>query len=90
MGQGERETQLASRHLLASAYTAFDKAGRALGVDAAQLAEQIDLAACVEFALLHLSIALVNPSDYPARSREKLKRAVGGLTVSVEGHELPI
>lgn len=34
----------ANGRLLAAAYTAFDKAGRALGVDAATLAESIDLA----------------------------------------------
>lgn len=33
--------------LLATSYTAFDKAGRALGVDAAELAEQIDLPALI-------------------------------------------
>lgn len=33
--------------LLAAAYSAFDKAGRELGIDAAELAESIDLAALI-------------------------------------------
>ncbi len=37
--------------LLAAAYTAFDKAGRELGIDAATLAERIDLADVICFAL---------------------------------------
>ncbi len=40
----------ANRRLLASAYTAFDKAGRELGVDAATLAERIDLAKLVRLS----------------------------------------
>jgi hypothetical protein len=36
--------------LLASAYTAFDKAGRALGMDAAELAEKIDLERLISVA----------------------------------------
>lgn len=35
--------------LLASSYTAFDRAGRSLGIDAAELAEKIDIAALVLF-----------------------------------------
>lgn len=37
----------ANARLLASSYTAFDKAGRELGIDAAELAEKIDLAALI-------------------------------------------
>lgn len=36
--------------LLAASFNAFDKAGRALGVDAAELAERIDLAALIKAA----------------------------------------
>lgn len=36
--------------LLASAYTAFDRAGRALGIDAAELAESVDLAGLIQAA----------------------------------------
>lgn len=35
---------VANARLLASAYSAFDRAGRELGIDAAELAERIDLA----------------------------------------------
>ncbi len=40
----------ANARLLAAAYTALDKAGRELGIDAATLAEGIDLAALVRLA----------------------------------------
>jgi hypothetical protein len=36
--------------LLASAYSAFDRAGRTLGIDAAELAERIDLATVLRWA----------------------------------------
>jgi hypothetical protein len=35
--------------LLAAAYNAFDKAGRELGVDAAELAEKVDLVGTLKF-----------------------------------------
>ena len=42
--------QRANAKLLRASYNAFDKAGRALGVDAAELAEQIDLATLIRAA----------------------------------------
>lgn len=39
--------KVANSRLLAASFTAFDKAGRTLGVDAAELAERIDLAALI-------------------------------------------
>lgn len=42
--------KLANARLLAASYTAFDKAARALGLDAATLAEGIDLAALIRAA----------------------------------------
>lgn len=44
-----RETE-ANAALLAASFNAFDKAGRALGVDAAKLAESLDLAALIRAA----------------------------------------
>lgn len=44
----ERE---ANKELLAASYNAFDKAGRELGVDAAELARTIDLAEVIRYAL---------------------------------------
>jgi hypothetical protein len=40
----------ANRRLLAASYTAFDRAGRELGIDAVDLAERIDLAALIRAA----------------------------------------
>lgn len=40
---------LADARLLASAYTSFDKAGRELGIDAATLARDTDVAALIRF-----------------------------------------
>lgn len=37
--------------LLAASYTAFDRAGRELGIDATELAESIDLAEVIRYAL---------------------------------------
>lgn len=42
--------QVATGKLLASAYSAFDKAGRELGIDASALAQSIDLAALIRDA----------------------------------------
>lgn len=57
--------EAASAKLLAAAYTAFDKAGRALGIDAAELAETLDIAAIVR-ALWDIgeSIDEDNPDSY--------------------------
>ena len=47
--------------LLAASYTAFDKAGRALGVDAAELAESIDFAELIRaFLLLSGEVTVAN------------------------------
>lgn len=48
----ETRTTKAEARLFAAAYTAFDKAGRELGLDAATLAESIDLAALIRAAQL--------------------------------------
>lgn len=44
------EQERATARLLAASYNAFDKAGRELGIDAAELAERIDLAALIRAA----------------------------------------
>lgn len=43
-----RDGDPANARLLASAYTAFDKAGRELGIDAAELAERLDVAELIK------------------------------------------
>lgn len=53
----------ANARLLAAAYTAFDTAGRNLGIDAAELAERIDLAALIQTAGTILDLAQVG-ADY--------------------------
>lgn len=45
-----RDQAEANARLLAASYTCLDKAGRALGVDAAELAESLDLAALIQAA----------------------------------------
>lgn len=40
----------ANARLLAASYTAYDKAGRELGIDAAELAKSLDLAALIRAA----------------------------------------
>ncbi len=41
----------ASHALLVAAYTAYDKAGRELGIDATALAQSVDLAEVIRYAL---------------------------------------
>ncbi len=48
---------IANARLLAAGYTAFDKAGRQLGIDAAELAESIDLVAAFHALELIRSLA---------------------------------
>lgn len=54
------EERAANRRLLAASYNAFDTAGRALGVDAAELAEALDLA-----KLIRIARAVVTSSRVP-------------------------
>lgn len=70
--------------LLAVAYTAFDKAGRTLGIDAADLAERIDLVGMLSALedLLHQCEYLGAPEDHPdmgaARAAIAKARGKGG------------
>lgn len=57
------ETQRANARLLAAGYTAFDKAGRELGVDAAELAEKLDLTALINAALAVNNARLLSSRD---------------------------
>ncbi len=67
----DAETE-ANARLLAAAFTAFDKAGRELGIDAATLAERIDLAAILRaaFNLTNGVYALDNRPIDPAHVDE--------------------
>jgi len=50
----------ANKHLIAASYTAFDKAGRELGIDAAALAQTLDIEAlivCLRATVLKYDIA---------------------------------
>jgi hypothetical protein len=55
----------ANARLIPAALNAFDKAGRALGVDAAELAERIDLAALIT-ALQAVNARINGEFDHPA------------------------
>lgn len=50
MGLADEKEREANARLLAASYACFDKAGRTLGVDAAELAEKLDLAALISAA----------------------------------------
>lgn len=50
-GVGRHNQSHRNAALLAAAYTAFDQAGRALGVDATTLASSIDLEAVIRMAI---------------------------------------
>lgn len=57
MWNGETTQANADARLLAASYTCLDKAGRILGVDPAELAEKLDIAALIraaQTARLHL------------------------------------
>lgn len=65
---------LANAQLLAAAYTAFDKAGRELGIDATKLANNIDLAAMI--------LSLIESTEVLAELAASLKNAEIMLSVS--------
>lgn len=79
-----RHIQEANAHLLAAAYTAFDRAGRTLGLDAAELAGRIDLAEMIQAleALLHQCEYMGAPEDHKdmraARAAVAKARGKGG------------
>ena len=65
----------ANARLLAAAYTAFDKAGRDLGVDAAELAHRIDLAGLIHF----VRIAASYPNEHQSTARVLISGLPGHL-----------
>jgi hypothetical protein len=69
--------------LLALAYTAFDKSGRELGVDAAILAERIDLAALIKACHLLVMSNDRNPS-YFAHLQDS-KSTIAGILMPLAG-----
>lgn len=56
--------------LLAASFNAFDKAGRELGIDAAELAERIDLAALIHAARHALAYLDTQPNATPGSIAE--------------------
>ncbi len=70
-------TEEANQRLLAAAYTAFDKAGRELGVDAVKLAETIDLAQLAKWA--HAVVAC-HAAMSPGDAETPLDSAIYGLS----------
>lgn len=60
--------------LLANAYTAFDHAGRELGVDAAELAASVDLAEVIRYALDYAQLHTARPGDVGRTDQTKSAR----------------
>lgn len=58
-----RDVDPATARLLAASYTAFDRAGRALNCDAAELAERVDLVSLIRLAR---RAAVIIADEFPA------------------------
>lgn len=65
-----RDQAEANARLLAASFNAFDKAGRTLGVDAAELAERVDLAALIHAARHALAYLDTQPNATPGSIAE--------------------
>lgn len=69
--------------LLAASFNAFDKAGRELGIDAAELAEKLDLAALITAALAVNNARLLSSRDVRVISAQaRLSAALATLRSS--------
>ncbi len=81
----------ANRALLAAAYTSYDRAGRELGVDAATLAQSIDLEEVIRYALdyAQLHSPAHDKKDVGRLDQVRAARKTLGPLAALMGVELP-